>query len=158
MLNVKLLWNRVSALCTQALMLNARELDWLWCIHCSQSCESLLPYIHSVAYVVTEHDLCVCYDADSYSVLLNLQFIHWRFKKPVAASQREHCVPPLMLCKDIIAFCCDEFAHFVSKTQCPNDEAGSTRPFLCGRGNRNVCELRQAWQLKTSDTSYKPIT
>ena len=147
--------SNVKLLCTQALMLNAKELDCLWCIYCSQSCERLLTYIHSVAYVVSKHVLCMCSDADSYSILLSLQFVHWRFKKPVAASQKAHCVPPLMLCRDIIAFCCDEFAHSVSKTQCPNDEAGSTRPFLCRRANRNVCELRQAWLLKASVT-YKP--
>jgi hypothetical protein len=62
---------------------------------------------------------------------------------PVAASQKAHCVPPLLLCRDLIAFCCDEFAHFVSKTQCSSDNAGSTRQFLCRRSNKNVGELRQ---------------
>jgi len=50
--NVKLVWNRVSVLCTrtQALMLNAsRKLDYLWCLYCSQSRERPLHYIYSVA-------------------------------------------------------------------------------------------------------------
>lgn len=62
---------------------------------------------------------------------------------PVSASQKAHCVPLLMLCRDLIAFCRDEFAHFVSKTQCPSVTAGSTQQFLCRRGNRNAGELRQ---------------
>jgi len=34
---------------------------------------------YSVAYVVSKHYLCMCSDADSYSVLLSFQFIQGRF-------------------------------------------------------------------------------
>ena len=83
--------------------------NWnVWFIHSSQSCERLLPYIHSVAHIISLKTWPIyLFWCRFFFNPLSLQFMQWRFEKPVGASQKAHCVLLLMLCREVIAFCCD---------------------------------------------------